>query len=140
MDIVSSLYIFNRVKANKIIPHYTYKDYAQWEGRWELIDGYPYAISPSPKAKHQMVSTNLFVSLKTALSKKTSCRCKVVYELDWIINDNTVLRPDIMVICGSFEDDSLRSPSTVIVEIISDSPRLKDRTIKFSIYEQQGVK
>jgi hypothetical protein len=24
------------------LPHYTYDDYAQWEGRWEIISGVPY--------------------------------------------------------------------------------------------------
>ncbi len=139
-DITLSFYIFDSVNASKIIPRYTYKDYASWEGRWELIDGYPYAMSPSAKAKHQFIGTNLIVILSAALSKKKSCSCRVVYELDWIVNDSTVLRPDVMIICGSLEDDFLRYPPTLIVEIVSDSTRLKDRTTKFSLYEQHGVK
>lgn len=35
------------------LPHYTYDDYAQWEGRWEIIEGVPYAMSPAPTIKHQ---------------------------------------------------------------------------------------
>ncbi len=31
--------------AIKILPHYTYEDYCHWKGRWELIDGIPYAMS-----------------------------------------------------------------------------------------------
>ena len=27
--------------AYKILPHYTYKDYIRWEGKWELIEGVP---------------------------------------------------------------------------------------------------
>ena len=34
--------------VQKILPHYTYEDYTIWEGRWELIDGFPIAMSPSP--------------------------------------------------------------------------------------------
>jgi hypothetical protein len=25
----------------KILPHYTYEEYCQWKGRWELIEGIP---------------------------------------------------------------------------------------------------
>jgi hypothetical protein len=45
--------------AGKILPHYTYDDYVHWEGKWELIDGIPYAMSPAPVPKHQVVSNNL---------------------------------------------------------------------------------
>jgi len=31
--------------AVKLLPHYTYSDYENWEGQWELIDGIPYAMS-----------------------------------------------------------------------------------------------
>ena len=27
---------------------YTYEDYKRWEGDWELIDGVPLAMAPSP--------------------------------------------------------------------------------------------
>ena len=30
------------------LPHYTYDDYVQWEGRWELIKGIPFAMVPAP--------------------------------------------------------------------------------------------
>lgn len=34
------------------LPYYTYDDYKSWEGRWELIHGIPYAMSPYPTLKH----------------------------------------------------------------------------------------
>lgn len=39
-----------RVSTLKIedLPHYTYDDYVTWEGRWELIQGIPYAMTPAP--------------------------------------------------------------------------------------------
>ena len=30
------------------LPHYSYQDYRRWEGDWELIEGIPYAMTPSP--------------------------------------------------------------------------------------------
>ncbi len=35
---------------------YTYKDYKLWEGDWELINGHPQAMTPSPKYEHQKFS------------------------------------------------------------------------------------
>jgi hypothetical protein len=35
------------------LPHYTYDDYLQWEGRWELIRGIPFAMVPAPVIRHQ---------------------------------------------------------------------------------------
>ncbi len=40
------------------LPQYTYTDYEQWEGDWELIYGFPYAMSPSPKRTHQETGFN----------------------------------------------------------------------------------
>jgi len=34
--------------AERYRPYYTYDDYCQWEGRWELIEGMSYAMSPLP--------------------------------------------------------------------------------------------
>ena len=54
--------------ANKILPHYTYEDYVHWEGRWELHEGHPIAMSPMPVPKHQWVAAALkgefFVAIK----------------------------------------------------------------------------
>ena len=45
--------------AAKYRPHYTYDDYCQWEGQWELIEGMPYAMSPAPIPAHQRVNSTL---------------------------------------------------------------------------------
>jgi len=37
----------------KYLPSYTYEDYKSWEGDWELINGIPYAMAPSPIKIHQ---------------------------------------------------------------------------------------
>jgi Uma2 family endonuclease len=123
------------------LPQYTYKDYEKWEGNWELIYGFPYAMSPSPKRLHQSAGRKFMRLAEDALSKNnTACDCEVYYELDWIIDESTVIRPDVMIVCGKFEDDFLRFPPTLIIEISSDKTRLKDRNVKFKLYESNGVK
>lgn len=120
---------------------YSYKDYALWEGNWELINGYPVAMSPSPNRIHQHFATEFCVQFGTILKEqKTECDCSIYFELDWIVNDNTVLRPDCMVVCGTFTDDFLTFPPQLILEISSHSTRLRDRNTKYNIYEMYGVK
>ena len=50
--------------AQKYLPNYTYADYCQWEGQWELIEGIPYAMSPLPIIIHQIVNGNLYTNFK----------------------------------------------------------------------------
>ncbi|MGV3657975.1 MAG: Uma2 family endonuclease [Chitinophagaceae bacterium] len=125
-----------------IPPRYSIKDYNQWPGDWELIGGYPYAISPSPFPKHQLISANLVAFFnETFRNSKSDCLCKVLSETDWVIDDDTVVRPNVMVVCGLFDpNDFIRNPPVLIVEIFSATTRLKDRNLKFSLYQQCGVK
>ncbi|CAN5393972.1 Uma2 family endonuclease [soil metagenome] len=124
------------------IPRYTYSDYERWEGDWELIGGYPYAMSPAPFSKHQLVSGAIYLELSMALrAKKASCNCKSYYGIDWIISDETIVRPDICVVCTPVDLNShIKVPPVLIVEIFSSSTRLKDRNIKFKLYQECGVK
>ena len=83
------------------IAYYTYDDYKQWEGDWELIYGQAVAIAPAPVISHQMVAFNIAYEIR----KNKECEeCIVVLEEDWIISDDTVLRPDVALICDEEGD------------------------------------
>jgi Uma2 family endonuclease len=125
----------------RFIPRYTYNDYLLWEGDWELIDGVPHAMSPSPVRKHQWFASLLTSEILIAIREnKDQCgNCIIVQDVDWIISDDTVVRPDISVICHETED-FITSPPALIVEILSPSTAHKDRLVKHEIYEEQGVK
>jgi Uma2 family endonuclease len=121
----------------KILPYYTVDDWERWEGKWELIEGIPYAMSPSPVPKHQRIAGNLFQEFNLQLK---SCKhCKVYNAIDWQITNDTILEPDVLVVCGD-PGKHLKFPSQLIVEILSPSTALKDRNSKFYIYEEQKVK
>lgn len=53
----------------KYLPKYTYDDYKNWEGKWELIDGIPYAMSPAPRIEHQEVSSKYQLSTNWFVKK-----------------------------------------------------------------------
>lgn len=128
------------MKPLKYIPQYTYDDYRQWQGDWELIDGLPYAMSPSPLWNHQRIAGQVFNAIETVINKngKGCGSCKAVYELDWVINAVTVVRPDIAVICEPIHD-FIRSAPRIVVELLSPSTAMKDRIIKMDIYHSERV-
>ena len=60
------------MSAVKLLPYYTYDDYCNWEGRWELIDGIPFAMSPAPSLRHQWLSANIISELRTAIKNQSA--------------------------------------------------------------------
>ncbi|OGW13690.1 MAG: hypothetical protein A2W77_07045 [Nitrospinae bacterium RIFCSPLOWO2_12_39_16] len=120
------------------IPRYTYNDYVQWEGRWELIEGIPYAMTPLPILEHQVISGNIFIQLSELL--KGCGKCKALLPVDWKIDDDTVLEPDVLVVCEEVGGKYITNPPIMIFEILSSATVFKDRNIKYKIYESQGVK
>lgn len=124
--------------AEKYRPSYTYEDYTQWEGRWELIEGMPYAMSPLPVPDHQRISLKLCMLFEDALSE---CKqCKVYPPVDWKISDNTVVQPDVLIVCKKIEKKYLDFPPALIIEVLSPSTASKDRGEKMELYRSQQVK
>lgn len=122
------------------IPRYTYADYVNWKEDWELIDGLPHSLLPSPVIRHGKVQINAAFQVKLALQSHKDCNCIVLSEIDWKINQDTVVRPDLMIVCGEPKTDFLEFPPALILEVISPASRRKDRTIKFELYREQGVR
>jgi len=117
--------------------HYTYSDYENWEGDWEIIDGFPYAMSPKPMIKHQQVSGNIYSELRT----KNSCeKCLVAIEIDYKVSEDTVVSPDVLVACGDdLGDKYLKKTPQIVFEILSPSTQRKDRNEKYKLYEGEGI-
>jgi len=118
------------------IERYTYDDYKLWKGDWELIDGLPVAMSPSPMRDHQGIATSI---IHLFVDQVEECeKCLVVHELDYIIDDENVVRPDIAIICNE-ENDFIVKPPKVVVEVLSPSTAKRDEKTKFLIYESQKI-
>ncbi len=125
----------------KFIPEYTVADYRLWDGDWELWNGIPVAMSPSPNFRHQRVSLKIAATLDNQLVVKPCAGgCVAVYEIDWQVDQTTVVRPDVMVLCEEPVGDFVESPPTLIAEILSPSTRKKDLTAKRELYATEGVK
>lgn len=126
--------------VNKILPHYTYEDYVHWEGRWELIYGHPIAMSPLPVPKHQRAAANILFEIESALRNSCRKRCKAYMPLDYMVANDTIVQPDVLVVCNSISKKYLDFPPALVVEVLSPSTALKDRNTKFEIYQNQKVK
>ena len=120
------------------IEHYTYEDYKHWEGDWELIYGVPYAMAPAPVKRHQSLSTSIASQFYIQLEE---CKkCEVLIEEDYKITNDTVLKPDVAVVCNDLNPKYISKAPEIIVEVISPSTAKRDEELKFSIYEFERVK
>ncbi|MBK1723987.1 Uma2 family endonuclease [Thiocystis violacea] len=91
------------------IEHDSLSDYREWEGDWELIQGMPLAMAPSPGIEHQRASMRISRQIDQTLD---DCpHCEVLFELEVEFSDDTVVRPDVPVICHAPDGERLtRAP------------------------------
>ena len=121
----------------RIVPDYTYEEYKNWQGDWELIDGVPYAMAPSPVKPHQRLMGALYRALDEQLE---DCKeCEVLIEEDYKISEKTVVRPDISIVCNDDEERYISIAPKLIIEIVSPSSAAMDERYKFELYAQEKV-
>jgi len=119
------------------IEYYTYDQYKEWDGDWELIGGVAYAMSPAPIRRHQSIASVIIAMLHPQLE---DCpQCEVLGKIDYKIDESTVVRPDIALVCGETNEYYLTKAPQLIVEIISKSSARRDEVHKFALYEQERV-
>jgi Uma2 family endonuclease len=124
--------------APRYTPQYTVSDYRQWEGRWELLAGVAIAMSPSPTGRHAELLGRFVMALGNAI-EAASCAATVLVEIDWIVASDTVVRPDVTVVCGPAPAGHVEKPPALVVEILSAATRDRDLAVKRAIYEEEGV-
>ena len=132
-------------QAQPLQSRYTYADLLRWDDdhRYELIDGELYRMT-SPTLAHQEILGELFLQFAAFLKGKP---CKVlVAPFDVRLNaegkDDTVLQPDILVVCDTtkFDVRSCVGAPDLVVEILSPSTSGRDQLLKFHKYLQAGVR
>lgn len=129
--------------------YYTYEDYLkfEFEEMVELIRGKLFRMSPAPRPNHQVIEGNLYRVIANYFVDKP---CQVFMAPTDIIlpvenrkreKSNTVVQPDICVICNTWliEDTGVFGSPDWIIEILSPHTRKKDLQDKYSVYEECGV-
>ena len=79
-------------------------------------------------------------ALFNGLQSKNCSQCEVFYEIDWRVDAHTVVRPDVIIVCGDRIENYLDYAPTLVIEVLSSSTAEKDRTVKLKLYEQHEVK
>ena len=129
--------------AEKLIREekYKYSDYENWQDseNWEIISGKAYMMAPSPTIKHQNISGNIYNEFKNYVKGKS---CKVFYEIDVVLSEEDIVKPDIMVVCDKEKlgEKNIKGAPDLIVEVLSPSTSRRDKVIKLELYKKYGVK
>jgi Uma2 family endonuclease len=126
---------------------YTYADYLEWdEGeRYEILGGEAYMMA-SPSVFHQTISMKLSTQFQNFLEGKP---CRVfAAPLDVRLfprednSDDTVVQPDILVVCDESklaDNRSCRGAPDLVIEILSPSNSDILLFLKFQNYLRAGV-
>ncbi|MCL2574125.1 MAG: Uma2 family endonuclease [Defluviitaleaceae bacterium] len=123
---------------------FTYADYCTWgdDIKCELIDGEIYLMS-MPTVNHQRISRRLMRKFDEHLDNK---RCEVFPPLDvrlnWEKGDDTVVQPDLLVVCDpeKIDDKGCNGAPDLVIEILSPSTAGYDTLKKFAKYHAAGVR
>jgi Uma2 family endonuclease len=120
---------------------YTWDDYRTWpdDQRWEIVGGRAFAMSPSPSVRHQEIQMRLSVALFTYLRGK-SCRVYTA-PIDVKLSDMNVVQPDLVVVCRpeQLKRTHVEGAPALVVEILSESTAVHDRSVKMRVYAMHGV-
>ena len=126
----------------------TYRDYAALPDdgkRYEIHDGELLEMA-APTPPHQIVSANLGDILRAHV-KARGLGLVLYAPLDVILSDRpgatTILQPDIIFLererRGLISQRAIEGPPTLVVEILSPSTAMIDRTRKRELYARYGV-
>jgi len=130
--------------------HHTYADYRHWpeDVRYELIDGFAYAMGPAPARRHQEVAGEIFRQIADALDG-SPCRPYIApFDVRLPQADesddqvDTVVQPDISVICdkAKLDERGCRGAPDWIIEVLSPATAGHDQIVKRALYERVGVR
>jgi Uma2 family endonuclease len=129
--------------------HFTYADYKEWElaegERYEVIYGEAYAMA-APNTRHQEILMALATQFYNYLQGKP-CRVypapfdvRLFYEEDE--SDDTVVQPDITVICDEKKRgyEGCRGAPDLAIEILSPSNTTIEMERKLKLYQDAGIR
>ena len=115
---------------------YTYDDYKNWEGDWELVDGVAYAMAPFALPSHQRISLRIAKQIDDSLENCKNCYALMESEVKF--REDTIVRPDVFMKCGEIDDISI--VPEIIFEVVSKGSIKRDEILKFELYKREGVK
>ena len=135
--------------ATKDGKKYTYADYLTWtDGRYELIDGVVYNMTPGPATPHMHLTRTLTMHIGPYFKGHKCTLCVAPYDVLFyepgtaIDEIENVLQPDLFVVCSpdKLHNNGCHGVPDFIIEITSPSTAIRDQSVKANLYEKHGVK
>ena len=121
----------------------TFEDYAALDdgNRYELHNGKLYMMS-GPSQFHAEISLAIASQLFNYLIDKPCRVYHAPFDVRLWENEDTVYQPDVLVVCdlSKLNGKLCTGAPDFIVEVLSPSTKLNDKTIKFNHYREAGVK
>jgi Uma2 family endonuclease len=104
--------------------------------RWELVDG-EIEVTPAPSPFHQELVGNLFILLRAQFHAPVKV---FVAPVDFIFGPHDVMQPDLVVTDpAQVSDRGIEGPPLIVVEVLSPTTTVYDRTIKSRRYAALDV-
>lgn len=123
---------------------FTYEDYLLFPDdgkRHELINGEHY-MTPAPIPKHQRACIKLSTAFENFL-KGQKIGEVLIAPTDVVLSDLDVVQPDLLFISRArasiITEKNIQGAPDLVIEILSESTRKTDETIKRKLYERFGV-
>ncbi|MFK7972341.1 MAG: Uma2 family endonuclease [Bacteroidia bacterium] len=121
---------------------YSYADYLSWKfkERVELLKGRISKMSPAPSVLHQRVATELTRQVANFFYKQPCQVFAAPFDVR-LLDDDTVVQPDLCVICDQkkLDERGCTGAPDLVVEVLSPGNSKKEMKEKFDIYETAGV-
>jgi len=122
----------------------TYKDYEALPAdgrRYELHEG-ELSVTPAPNPQHQRLLGNLYMLLRQHVTVPGAGELFFA-PIDCILSDTTVVQPDLVYLeaarLSAISPRGIEGPPTFVVEILSPTTTLIDRSTKLQLYARHGV-
>ena len=112
------------------------------KGRFELIGGEIYDMSPSPNIFHQRLSRELLVRINSYITDHHG-KCEVIAApSDVKLDDYNTVQPDIYVVCDpdKLDEQKCNGAPDWVIEIMSPSNGKRDAADKVFLYSKAGVR
>jgi len=122
----------------------TYEDYVLFpeDGqRHEILDGEHYVV-PAPTFDHQGILGNLFAPLALFVRQHRLGFVRFA-PVDVLLSQHDIVQPDLLFIsnqrAGIVRGANVQGAPDLVGEVLSDSTRLRDETMKRYLYDRFGV-
>lgn len=122
---------------------FTYQDYL-WlpeDKRWEVLGG-DLAMVPAPSWSHQTILKRLFRILDEHVTARGLGEVMFA-PLDVVLSEEDVVQPDLLYIARDrlaiVTHRGVEGPPDLVVEVLSEGTRERDRVIKRKLYAKYGV-